>query len=705
MKKLIVILILGFTYLISNAQYPVINKVGNDKTLTDYMGSIRANGAIVNGGVYADTSTANLNTYLKAYDGAQIMTTGLGINFWLRYHNKWYNVSGASVATSCVGLQLGGIVTWDSLMVFDVTAATYCINNKSYSSASGRITLNAAHSTLNRVDVIALDTLGAIVKITGTPSANPSIPQVDLRSQLYLTAIYIPAGSTIPINVVSTLIWDENIGSPEYNATTSDAGISFINTTTPYHKVRATSVSADASSRSMLYSGSPSYTITDYSSLRFFINLNAGTTTDNCQVAVYLISGSNVSSGVMLDATNGFNTTVQGSYQNITIPLSEFSFLTPQTTIDGIYFKFNTLRGFYLDYITLNGGVPTGSSPYITDIFRTPGNDSVFKVINGVPVFAYIDSIGSGGGGSVTGSFPIKVTGSNVSADTTKTFPSLVSFFQLKQKYDSTIHVGDTLLTVASPLRLGLDTSNNQYTLILPEASPTDTGYVTPNAQSFDGDKKLYGNLNVGGGVNSSPALTIESSSINTALNFKSTFGIDLNIQGYATGGLFSSEGFRFRSSNGDKQFADITNNAEFILYRDSIQNISHKLTKDSLISNVSLIKLTNLPSSNSPSDSMMVWNQTTKMIGKRAISGGGGSGTVTSVDMTLPSWLSVSGNPITTSGTLAITAATGQAANKFLATPDGTTGAASLRSITTADLPAAVPTFKKILAIATLRL
>ena len=35
---------------------------------------------------------------------------------------------------------------------------------------------------------------------------------------------------------------------------------------------------------------------------------------------------------------------------------------------------------------------------------------------------------------------------------------------------------------------------------------------------------------------------------------------------------------------------------------------------------------------------------------------GGGGSGTVTSVDMTVPSFLSVSGNPITTSGTLAVT-------------------------------------------------
>ena len=41
---------------------------------------------------------------------------------------------------------------------------------------------------------------------------------------------------------------------------------------------------------------------------------------------------------------------------------------------------------------------------------------------------------------------------------------------------------------------------------------------------------------------------------------------------------------------------------------------------------------------------------------------GGGGSGTVTSVDMTVPTGLSVSGNPVTTAGTLAVTYSAGYA-------------------------------------------
>lgn len=63
------------------------------------------------------------------------------------------------------------------------------------------------------------------------------------------------------------------------------------------------------------------------------------------------------------------------------------------------------------------------------------------------------------------------------------------------------------------------------------------------------------------------------------------------------------------------------------------------------------------------------------------------GSGTVTSVAMTVPVWLSVSGSPITTTGTLVVTGSS-QNANLVLASPNGTTGAVSPRSLVGADLP-----------------
>lgn len=67
----------------------------------------------------------------------------------------------------------------------------------------------------------------------------------------------------------------------------------------------------------------------------------------------------------------------------------------------------------------------------------------------------------------------------------------------------------------------------------------------------------------------------------------------------------------------------------------------------------------------------------------------GTGGGTVNSVALSAPSVFSVGGSPITNSGTLALTFATGQTANSFLATPDGSTGAVGLRTIVSADLPA----------------
>jgi len=63
------------------------------------------------------------------------------------------------------------------------------------------------------------------------------------------------------------------------------------------------------------------------------------------------------------------------------------------------------------------------------------------------------------------------------------------------------------------------------------------------------------------------------------------------------------------------------------------------------------------------------------------------GTGTVTSVNATAPSWLNVGGVPFTTSGTIAITSAL-QTSNLFLGSPDGSGGVLAPRSIHLGDLP-----------------
>lgn len=64
-----------------------------------------------------------------------------------------------------------------------------------------------------------------------------------------------------------------------------------------------------------------------------------------------------------------------------------------------------------------------------------------------------------------------------------------------------------------------------------------------------------------------------------------------------------------------------------------------------------------------------------------------GGSGTVTSVALTMPAEFSVSGSPVTTAGTLAVSKAS-QSANLFFASPDGSAGAPVFRAMAAADVP-----------------
>lgn len=69
------------------------------------------------------------------------------------------------------------------------------------------------------------------------------------------------------------------------------------------------------------------------------------------------------------------------------------------------------------------------------------------------------------------------------------------------------------------------------------------------------------------------------------------------------------------------------------------------------------------------------------------------GSGTVTSVGLTVPNIMSVSGSPVTAAGTLAVSLAT-QSANTVLAGPtNGASAAPTMRSLVAADLPSTAVT------------
>jgi len=83
--------------------------------------------------------------------------------------------------------------------------------------------------------------------------------------------------------------------------------------------------------------------------------------------------------------------------------------------------------------------------------------------------------------------------------------------------------------------------------------------------------------------------------------------------------------------------------------------------------------------------------NSTTVLHGDQTW-GSVGSGSVTSVGLTMPAEFSVSGSPVTSSGTLAVTKAS-QSQNLVFASPSGSSGSPTFRALVVADLPS-VSTF-----------
>lgn len=100
---------------------------------------------------------------------------------------------------------------------------------------------------------------------------------------------------------------------------------------------------------------------------------------------------------------------------------------------------------------------------------------------------------------------------------------------------------------------------------------------------------------------------------------------------------------------------------------------------------NLYKIDLVNLASGGASLNDVLTWNGTQWI--PQAGGGGGGSGTVTSVGLSLPGIFSVSGSPVTISGTLTA-ALVSQAANQVWASPDGVAGAPTFRALVAADIP-----------------
>jgi hypothetical protein len=257
------------------------------------------------------------------------------------------------------GLITPGYVTWSGNgLTFDVTSAIYTINGVRYTSAAGSVTLTTADVTNPRYDVIAVDNTGTIVAITGTAASNPTIPQVDPATQVYLTAILVTAGATTPTDITQTIIYDE-VTAEAYSGTSVGVSSNFSNTTSPFHGTKSADIGSWTAGQTVTFTKNTGTALaTDYTVLKAYILLKAALSS-TANIRVSFLNGTTVVSNVItLAGKYGFTKSNHSSYQNISIPISAFTFSS--TTFNKVRFTLaGTGGGAYIDYVQFQGGIVT----------------------------------------------------------------------------------------------------------------------------------------------------------------------------------------------------------------------------------------------------------------------------------------------------------------------------------------------------------
>ena len=246
----------------------------------------------------------------------------------------------------------GGGVAWIQDYDFTVSAANYFIQGLPYTSPQTDITLDPSDPTDDRIDLIIVDSSGAVDFITGTASSTPSEPDYDPGTQLKLAIVFVPAASTEPV-VNTEIVYFENAGGPgEWNWT--EVGTTFDPNSTNNPKAPATKdIEGTTASNGDYAQGAipaSSYLVDDANLLILWIRSKA-TWANNRGLSISLrTAGVLQGTSVAINRTGsfGFDSSITGTYQQIAIPISLFSIPAGQTITQIRITAFGNGHGFYI---------------------------------------------------------------------------------------------------------------------------------------------------------------------------------------------------------------------------------------------------------------------------------------------------------------------------------------------------------------------
>jgi len=254
------------------------------------------------------------------------------------------------------GIISGGIVSWVENYDYSVSAIYYqYLGLKKMFAGAYPVTLATADATNPRIDLIIFTYDVGFSVLTGTPAVDPVQPQVDASTQVELTSILVPALSTEPADVVSDLIYDENV---EWTHGQFGVTVNYDSAVSPFHGSKCIDVGTLSNNDTLTFFASSPVLVNAYEMLLFHLKLKAVASTKNAMYVRFYLGGSVVSNEIAIawlptDITN---------WQSIVVKFADLVFTS--TTFDKIVIRWSRVQpnttthaGLYLDFIRLQKGV------------------------------------------------------------------------------------------------------------------------------------------------------------------------------------------------------------------------------------------------------------------------------------------------------------------------------------------------------------
>jgi hypothetical protein len=267
------------------------------------------------------------------------------------------------------GMITPGYVMWMGTGYnYYISPALYYIIKQITTSEGQTFELDPAHPTLSRIDVVALNSEGNVVIITGEPAEDPIKPQVEDVDELEVTAIFVLAGSTAPA-LEQLLIYDENNALTEWAGTSPDFDTDFEDDTKPFNGTYAALSTNVPNAKSIWFNAGEEVHIGQFQTLTISICLNQALTGQYTFYLAWYNGSTAFADRVGKQYALNINKTLVGEYQTFVIPIEHFTnSYTPLSELKAdrlqimyaTWFKsdpsINEL-GFYTDYIKLESGI------------------------------------------------------------------------------------------------------------------------------------------------------------------------------------------------------------------------------------------------------------------------------------------------------------------------------------------------------------